>query len=660
MKRALYSASLPQFYVTSAEEVCGTITTGHTQEIVHEQTGAWLTQVEVLRREQLFSPEGHIFFEFLIPRMGRRADVVLLYRGVLYVIEFKAGEKAYRSGDIRQAEGYALDLRNFHQGSHDKTIVPILVATDAPTASWQLDFPDQGFGGRVAKPICTNAKALHQVIDQIADTLALPEITEVSGWESSPYMPTPTIIEAAQALYGDHQVEEIARHDAGAINLNQTSQCLDSIIHQARLEKRKVICFVTGVPGAGKTLVGLNVATNHANPEDEEHAVFLSGNGPLVSVLREALARDEVQRLGGAISKTQARRKVESMVQNIHHFRDEYVQNNDAPKDKVVIFDEAQRAWDRAIASDFMRRKRGQRNFDKSEPEFLIEVMDRHSDWCAIVTLIGGGQEINKGEAGLSGWIDALASRFPDWQVHYSNQLKQAEYAGGSVDLKLLGSRGQSTNALHLAASMRSFRAEYLSHFVHHLIHNDSYQAAEYFAKLRGNYPIKLTRDLTRAKAWLKSMARGVDSLGMVAASDSQRLKAEGIFVKNEIDPAVWFLNDPKDIRSSHFLEDVATEFDVQGLELDWVLVAWDANYRYTNGQFEQWQFAGTKWQHRRGEAKQRYLENAYRVLLTRARQGMVIFIPAGNDEDSTRKCSFYDETYHYLKACGIPELAIG
>ncbi|WP_298443959.1 DUF2075 domain-containing protein [uncultured Ferrimonas sp.] len=656
MKRALYSDPLSNFYRTSAEHIRGSIATGHGQDIVAEQTVAWQTQVEILQQTPLSYSGGHLFFEFLIPRMGRRADVILVYRGVIFVIEFKAGEPKYLRADIRQTEGYALDLHNFHQGSHNKTIVPILVATHAPEQEWQLRFNDHNLSPRVAAPICANQDNLAAIIEKIATQLALDDFN-VADWESSPYQPTPTIIEAAQALYGDHQVEEIARHDAGAINLNQTSHCLDAIIHDARINRRKVICFVTGVPGAGKTLVGLNVATRHANAVDEEHAVFLSGNGPLVAVLREALARDQVSRDGGSLNS--ARRKVETMVQNIHHFRDEYVKSELAPHDKVVIFDEAQRAWDRDSASDFMRKKRGQKDFDKSEPEFLIEVMDRHSDWCVIVALIGGGQEINKGEAGLPGWFDALSIRFADWQVYYSHQLQQTEYAGGFVDCASLDTRGHCKDALHLATSMRSFRAEYLSHFVHHLIHNNPARAVDYLAKLKDNYPLVITRDLSTAKDWLKGKARGLDSLGMVAASDSLRLKTQGIFVKNKIDPAVWFLNDPNDIRSSHFLEDVATEFDVQGLELDWVLVAWDANYRYINGAFEHWKFSGSKWQRRNDESRKRYLENAYRVLLTRARQGMVIFVPEGDDADGTRLCEFYAETYHYLRQCGIPELAV-
>jgi DUF2075 family protein len=413
---------------------------------------------------------------------------------------------------------------------------------------------------------------------------------------------------------------------------------------------------VTGVPGAGKTLVGLNVATSNTSSSADEHAVFLSGNGPLVEVLREALARDQVDR-GDATSMVEASRRVAQIIQNIHHFRDEYLQVSEIPPiEKVVIFDEAQRAWDLHSTSKFMNQKRGQMDFVQSEPEFLISVMDRHQDWCVIVALIGGGQEINTGEAGLDGWIEALGRRFREWDVYFSNKLVQPEYAGRDVSFNSLNC-ASSEPCLHLATSMRSFKAEKLSHMVHYLIHNEPSKASELYQQFNTKFPIRVTRNLQRAKAWINAHARGTETKGLIASSNGIRLKPEGIFVKNRLAAADWFLNDPDDVRSCHFLEDVATEFDIQGLELDWCLVGWDADYRYKENLFEHWKFAGTKWKKRQQDEQKRYLENAYRVLLTRARQGMVIFVPQGDDNDLTRRLAFYDETFSYLKRCGIEVL---
>lgn len=472
------------------------------------------------------------------------------------------------------------------------------------------------------------------------------------------YKPTPTIIEAAQALYAKHDVKDIARSDAGAVNLAETVARINEIIHESRIQKKKSICFVTGVPGAGKTLVGLNVATMHNNPEDEEHAVFLSGNGPLVDVLREALAKDNVAR-NPQNKLAKARRETESFIQNIHHFRDEYLKDSlRAPVEKVVIFDEAQRAWNVKKTSEFMHQKRNQTNFDQSEPEFLVGVMDRHDDWCVVITLIGGGQEINDGEAGLNGWFLALEKDYRNWHIYYSDKLKQKEYAGGDVALDLLkNTKSYSESSLHLATSMRSFRAEKLSHFVHYLIHNQPNEAFSIYQQIKTDYPIFLTRDLSKAKSWIKVHRRGLESCGLIASSGAKRLKAEGIFVNNDIDAKYWFLNSQDDVRSCHFLEDAGTEFLVQGLELDWCLMAWDADYRYNYNAFEYWNFKGSKWVHVKNETQQHYLENSYRVLLTRARQGMVIYIPQGNSQDTTRSPEFYDDTYRYLKNCGISDI---
>jgi DUF2075 family protein len=650
--RAYYSAEVVHFLIEPVDSIIGKITQNHPQSLEHLQTGAWARQIEILQVALQPLREGHILFEMQIPRMGKRADAVLIYKNLIFVIEFKVGANRYLPQDIRQAHGYAIDLHHFHEGSHSKTIIPILVATEAMKS--ELKTPVEV--DHVYEPITTNKVYLYSVIEYCAIHIQSHQPIEYKEWLHSAYKPTPTIIEAAQALYANHDVEDIASNGAGEQNLHFTSKSIQNIVHAARTNNRKTICFVTGVPGAGKTLVGLNIATSNTNVSDDEHAVFLSGNGPLVDVLREALARDRVKRNSGT-TKAEALRSVEPMIQNIHHFRDESLKNLDkAPNERVVIFDEAQRAWDLPSTSKFMVQKRGQRSFNQSEPDFLISVMDRHKDWCVIVALIGGGQEINTGEAGLKGWIDALSAKFPEWDVHYSDRLTQIEYAGGDVCFININ-HAYMQPSLHLATSMRSFRADKLSHMIHHLIHNQAKSAAEYYRQFKHKFPIRITRDFNQAKAWIKAQARANETKGLIASSGAIRLKPEGIFVKNNLSAADWFLNDQDDVRSCHFLEDVATEFDIQGLELDWCLVCWDADYRYQNEQFEHWKFTGTTWKRRHQEEQKRYLENAYRVLLTRARQGVVIFLPHGEKEDITRQPAFFDDTFNYLVSCGIEHL---
>jgi DUF2075 family protein len=660
--RAYYSATVANFLSTSRDAIIGHITQRHSQNVEHLQTNAWASQIDLL--QSILQPVvarfgvGHILFEVLIPRMGRRADVVLIVNDLLFVIECKVGAKHYQSQDLRQAHGYAIDLHHFHEGSHDKTIVPILFATMAGERTFCLPDPVD----HVYAPLCANTDNLLALLTYCIAHIATPQTIDYQVWQQSSYKPTPTIVEAAQALYADHQVADIARSDAGAQNLHLTSQAIQDIVHAARVNRRKSICFVTGVPGAGKTLVGLNIATSSTHLDDDEHAVFLSGNGPLVEVLTEALARDSVQRDPDS-TKAHQLRSAEAKIQNIHKFRDESLKElSKAPPERVVIFDEAQRAWDLENTAKFMNQKRGQKDFNQSEPEFLISVMDRHSDWCVIVALIGGGQEINTGEAGLQGWIDALENQFTDWDVHYSDKLTQIEYAGRDVNFKTIA-RASAQASLHLATSMRSFRAEKLSHMIHYLIDNQPAAAQACYQEFKHKFPIKITRDLATAKAWIKDQARANETKGLIASSGATRLKPEGIFVKNRLSAADWFLNDQDDVRSCHFLEDVVTEFDIQGLELDWCLIGWDADFRYQktdsnqDGQFEHWKFTGTSWKRRQQEQQQRYLENAYRVLLTRARQGMVIFVPQGDAEDATRLPEYLDGTFEYLVRCGVEVL---
>jgi hypothetical protein len=443
-----------------------------------------------------------------------------------------------------------------------------------------------------------------------------------------------------------------------------TSQHLEELVVEAKRTRRKLICFVTGVPGAGKTPIGLNVATRRTGAKTDTPAVYLSGNGPLVAVLREALIRDEVARqqtFGKSVRKAQVRDSVETFIQNVHHFRDDALHDRNPPFEHVAIFDEAQRAWTRTKAESWMRRKR-HAAFPWSEPEFLLESMDRHADWSVVVCLVGGGQEINDGEAGIGEWLDALNARFPDWRMHISSRLTDGEYAGGrALDVVRDRPNTQLDECLHLAVSMRSFRAENVSAFVKAVLDQEGRTASAALERMAGRYPIAVTRDLHAAKEWVRDRARGSERYGLVTSSKAFRLKPHAIDVRVDVNPVHWFLSGKDDPRSSYYLEDAGTEFQVQGLELDWTCVTWDADLRLSAGSRDgRWSFhdfRGSRWMNVRNAANRRYLLNAYRVLLTRARQGMVIFVPPGDRRDATREPAYYDGVFSYLRSLGVNTL---
>lgn len=646
MSRAYYAATIASFLVEDSLTIFGKLADQNDFELEDQQKFAWKEQIHLLKGA-LIGITGHIYFEFSIPRMGKRVDVVLLVNGIVFVLEFKVGEKNYPAYALDQVLDYALDLKNFHETSHGLPIVPILVATEAKSILISIKaYPDGVFETlKVNKN--TLASLIHTCLQKIR-----PTQIEASTWEAGQYKPTPTIIEAAQALYRGHNVQEISRSDAGAINLSETSETIDRIIEQTKQKNQKAICFITGVPGAGKTLAGLNIANRRLQMGTDEHAVFLSGNGPLVIVLRAALIQDDVSK--GQKRKDSAR-KAEAFIQNIHHFRDEYLENGSPPIECVVIFDEAQRAWTKDVTAYFMKRKKGKPNFDMSEPEFLISVMDRHQDWGVIICLIGGGQEINTGEAGLEEWFHALRERFPDWQVYVSQQITDAEYLGQKKLANLLLKRQlHIEDRLHLAVSVRSYRSEKVSAWVKAVLDCDLAAAQDLYSQIANHYPILLTRDLNCARNWLRQRARGSERFGLLASSGAIRLRPEGIFVKDDIEVEHWFLKDRNDIRSSYSLEGVATEFDIQGLELDWTAVAWDADLRFNTDGWEYKAFKGSMWQTIKDEMRKLYLKNSYRVLLTRARQGMIIFVPRGDENDITRIPSFYDGTFEYLRRIGV------
>ncbi|MCL4791573.1 MAG: DUF2075 domain-containing protein [Gammaproteobacteria bacterium] len=656
LPRAWYSASFEEFLASATSTVLGQLTHNSNVAVDLTQKDAWEGQIGILKT-CLKDRSGFLLLEFNIPRMGLRADAVLLISGCVVILEFKVGEKSTHPGDLNQVWEYALDTKNFHEPSHDLPIIPVLVPT--ALGSDRLS-PRKLSADQVCEPFATSPDMLPQLLDELAQQF--PGHINDSEWIGGRYKPTPTIIEAARHLYANHRVAEIVHTEADEKSLSDTARRVEELIQHAREHDEKIICFVTGVPGAGKTLVGLNIATSHRENNDT-HAVYLSGNGPLVTVLREALTRDDVTRRklrGERISKAEAGKPIKAFIQNVHHFRDEGLRDGDKPPvDRIVIFDEAQRAWNREKTSRFMQQRKGIPGFSSSEPEFLLEYMNRHSGWAVVVCLVGGGQEIHTGEAGIGAWVDASVDRFPNWTLCASRKLTDAEYGAGAPLVRAAEhTRTRFFDDLHLTTSIRSFRAENVSAFVKALLDCDEVAARNYLDSLRKKYPIVITRDLNVAKHWVRSQARGVERYGLLTSSKAMRLKPHAIDVRVEADPVNYFLGEPSDVRSSYYLEDCATEFQVQGLELDWTLVTWDADLRRSQGAWSYHDFRGNKWQTIRSQENQRNLKNAYRVLLTRARQGLAIFVPPGSHDDPTRPPAIYDATFQYLRDLGLQTLA--
>ena len=698
INRFFYRSTLNCFVYDSTDVIFGKIARYDEGDSVKEQKYAWAEEIDIM--QQVLQPwkdeNGEVIFEYSIPRLGKRIDVVVLVRGIVFAIEFKAGEDTYLRADMEQVMDYALDLKNFHLDSHQRTIVPILVATEAKNSSHEIRF--SVYDDHVYNPLFTNTENLSRLIKEVIDNEGVQPSSsdEFANWAISRYSPTPTIIEAASALYQNHSVEDITRHEAAGAALDETTQFVIDVIDHSKKHGEKSICFVTGVPGAGKTLVGLNVAIQQSvkaesEPESERNlAVYLSGNGPLVKVLTAALAKDKQRRereKGNRCNITDAKREVSQFIQIIHRYRANMLAKIKLPitdgkleidetksvahhkaghgeVEHVAIFDEAQRSWDLEHLAGWLA-KGGSRggmkkvpDFPMSEAEFLIWSLDLRKDWAVIICLVGGGQEINTGEAGIGEWIRAVNETFPDWKVYLSKHLTDKEYAEGNV-AELIGSNpnAKQVDQLHLSVSMRSFRAESLSKFVHYVLDRDVEQARLLYQSFKDKYPVLLTRNLEKAKQWLEEKARGSERYGLVVSSQAYRLKPLAIDVRLQPDIESWFLADKIDVRSSLFLEDAATEFDIQGLELDWTCLVWDGDFRYTSEGWDHNAFRGSNWQKIRKASAKSYQLNAYRVLMTRARQGMIICVPEGKVGDHTRKPEFYDGTYEYLKSLGLEEI---
>lgn len=700
-----YTASIKDFFSTDENYIIGVLTQTNAFDSKRTTIASWKEEINTLKvaLKNYRGEDGFVAFEYTIPRVDGRVDCIIGLRGILFVLEFKTGETQDINVDKEQLMQYVIDLKNYHFESYDIPIAPMWVVPNANVPVARVIRP--ATNENIFDLMSVSDSTISDVVGKVLSSeYANRNEIDANNWLHSPYCPTANIVEAARKLYANHKVEDINRSDARGEDLVQTTKTIIDLINQAKARNEKYLCIVTGVPGAGKTLIGLSVATLHQNEEQSNRSVYLSGNRPLVMVLQEALARDardrskeelekklatienknekKAYRKAHKVNMTDIRSRIKQFIQPVPNWRKEYLKGilvsgtgeevsfiKDLnyqykgegeyyiPYDHVSIYDEAQRAWEAKENASYVRKKEKHLyNFpDWSEPRFLISCMDRHPDWAVYICLIGNGQDINHGEAGTAEWIRSI-KHFDNWKTFApSDILNDTEVAKEANSLKI-----EYKDHLHLSTDLRSIRAENLAALVDAILCIKVETAKRILPELE-RYPIRITRDLKKAKQWVKENARPNERYGALASSKGQRLKPEALILlpanSSETEVIPWFLGDKKNVNSSFYMEDVATEFQVQGLEIDWAVVAWDADFRYTENGWKQYQFRGSKWMNINKEEIRRYQINAYRVILTRARRGMVIYVPEGNNEDHTRKCEFYNSTYNYFKEIGIKEI---
>jgi hypothetical protein len=637
---AFWSAAVGTFLATPAPAVLDRLTAAQARRLRTnplEQLRAWTTTIDMIRAALATVPDAgdwQVLLEYELLRLGRRIDAVLVTPRAIFVLEFKDGADALTAANREQVEDYALDLADFHAASRRHPIIPILVAPTARPRRQTLPLLLQGVAPAVLE---ASAATLGGLLAELAAALPAPTVPlDPAAWERAPYRPVPTIIEAAPTLYAHHGVAELAAARADTENLARTTAAILAAIARARERQLRVAVFVTGIPGAGKTLCGLNVVFGAGR---DLGVVFLTGNPTLVHVLREALARDAAGDRRGALRA--ARQRMEQAIQALPHFRDHHVAAGEIPAERVAVIDEAQRCWSRAHAIQKTRDRRVR--LTDSEPGHLLDIMARQADWSAIICLVGSGQEIHTGEGGLAEWEAALRAR-PAWQVLAAPEA----FAAAAPE-----------PALHLDVPIRSVRGPHSAPWVEAVLAGDAAAAR----LLAAEVPFLLTRDLAALRAGLRDLARGSRRAGLVASSGAARLRAEGLGAElAHMDAgavAHWFLDRwPKDVRASDALETLATEFSCQGLELDYVGLCWDGDFLPgPGGTWRVRDFRGTAWRNVRNPGAIAYRINTYRVLLTRARYETILFVPRGSADDATRDPRAFDGLAAFLTACGVRPL---
>ena len=628
-----------------------------------DQTLTWERDLRSLRSVLMHSvARSHgarnwgILLEFSIPRKEMRIDVVLLIGETVVLLEAKTGAAFTQAK--RQIEEYALLLHYFHKASAEMRIVPIVVFPDAAEPNLEQFAQSEMFPQLAFYWVAAVCQAPWSFIPEILARIEGGRGTQLNSlsWDASPYHPVPSIIEAAMALRSGLSIREIAHSEASEYEIEMVRDSIQSKVDEARRAGRHVICFLTGVPGSGKTLVGLSLAHSHENRASAIH--FMSGNGPLVKVLQHLFTQES--RKGGS-NAAQARTEARTLLENVHVFARYHTEDNlTCPSNHAIIFDEAQRAWNRA-------QNKKKFNRDYSEPEMLLKIMERHDDWAIVIALVGGGQEINDGEAGLEEWGRALANSSKDWLIHASPEVIEggASTAGHRLfDLSISGRTIQTDSTLHLRTSNRSLRAEKLAQWVNHVLDGESEQAAD--LGVTDRFPIFLSRELSQVRKFLLGHVQGESRYGLIGSSGAARLRAEGLEPNSTFHADYpwehWYLADRNDVRSSFQCEVFATEFEIQGLELDWIGVCWGGDFVW-NSSHACWQTRSfrpglnNRWLKIKNPEKRIYRTNAYRVLLTRARQGMILFIPKGSETDPTISVEEFDATAEYLLNCGVTPL---
>lgn len=594
-----------------------------------------------------------ILLEYTIPMVGLRIDCVLLAQDLIFVIEFKGGDSTSGAQALRQAQNYALNLADFHEESRARIIIPVALGEFKTLKSFDASYPLKG-------AVVTHLQ-LREMLVAVMDALGGNSLSiDLEQWDKSRYFPVPTIIEAASSIYLNHvKGTDIASSKSGTDNLKETEACIVHAVQDAKNRGIKILVILTGVPGAGKTLAGLNVVQTVQAQLDasKEQAAFLSGNSPLVEVLQEALKRS-VKRSGKKPGLA-----INSRIRNMHTFCRESYGSTLPPAERLVVFDEAQRAW--TATKNFKKFKR-----NVSEPDMVLDIMSRHEGWAIVIALVGGGQEIHGGEAGLAAWGDAIL-KHGAWEVITS---PEALHGGPSVaGSRLFRSKDSlhinvmEAKALHLSDSKRTFESEVTASWVNAVLKGESSLAAQLAAK---GIPIQITRDLAEAKQWLKHESEQNRRVGLIASSGADRLRAEGVETPTftflgGIDYKRWFLDDKDDYRSSNQLEVALSEFEMQGLEIDFAGLLWGCDLIFKEGKPIPRKLKGTEWIKVSGDADPQVgaddnsmrIINKYRVLLTRFRKAMIIYVPKGSADDLTRKPADFDSIYHYIKNCGVKDL---
>jgi len=628
------------------------------------QRGAWANQIKILQK-YLKDKKGYIIFEYVLSRVNMRIDVVLLMDDIVYSLEFKNNEISFLPEDIDQADGYGYALKNFYEINRNKYVVPILIATKAPDEECDVKSdlgPDKLFSLFKA-----NTNKMEQYIDMIRSKYGSQIIyteKDFKNWINSPFKPNPTIIQSARSIYMNNKVDDFFKFDAGEENLKITEFTIEKIIKEAESKKEKVICFVSGVPGAGKTLVGLDLAGKTRNNEDPNlpNSIFFSGNGPLINVLTEALGRDAYKNFPNKFpNKNRAVNDVKSFIQDLHAFKRELISKKQKSIDEnILIFDEAQRVWDSVKLSEWLVTKKASDSYyGLSEADLLFNIF-KDKEWGVIIALVGLGQDIHTGENGLGVWFKSLLEKNTDWEIKLSKEIfnQAADNISSYKEVLLKNKRVSDCDGLYLRTCIRTPRAKNLSDFSEALLNNQPEKAKMALPRF-DDYPICITRSLQTAELYLLANRKRKERCGKLCSSNSKILGRISHSFDN-IDTwhfANWML-DENGRDSSNSLTFSASEFNIQGLELDWGLLGWDMDMYYFKGKWNQQKMLTPKRFCESSDIVKKHILNTYRVLLTRARKGLIIYIPKTNDfEDPFNVSSYFDSTYEYLKSCGIKDI---